>query len=781
MHTKKSAGKATQSQSDEDAEGVPIIGIPFPRADAREKVAGLTAFAADFYRPGMLWAGVKRAGIPHGIIKSIDTAGARAMKGVVAVLTAADIPGVNLHGVVKKDQPVLAGERVRHCGDAVALVVAETRESLTEALGAICCDFEVLPGVFSPQEALREGAPCLHEGTGNVLFSWELVLGKGRDALPECDVTVESEFVTSWQEHAYMETESGWAEQGSDGRITIVCSTQTPFRDRTEVAEVMAMKPGDLRIVAPYAGGAFGGKDGVTVQCYLALAALHGGGRPVKMWLSREESFIASTKRHPSQMRYRLGATSEGFFHFLEAHIVLDTGPYDSLGSVVLALAMEHAAGAYMIPHGVLQGKAVYTNNPVGGAFRGFGVPQVTAAIEQVVDMMALELHADRWELRMKNAVKAGGKTYTGITLTSSTGARECLDRLSMHEGWSGREAWKAAAGHFKKRGTGLALSVHAQGYGPVVPDEACARVELTPGGRFKVYCGVVDMGQGNASANLQIAGAILNQRAQDIELVLPDTDKTQNSGSAAASRCTYTFGNALIGACTALKSSILSKAADIVMTENHDDMLLVPGAVFHRPDGREIPLASIASELGDKDRSASFHFTAPTAPERPGGETMLTACGLPHAIFSYGAHCASVEVDLLTGEATVLKYIAVTDSGAVINPLTYEQQVQGAIVQGIGYALTEEFIVEKGRCATPDLSAYLIPASSDVPEVESVAVELHESTGPFGLKGMGEISINGPLPAIVNAVADACGVRISCYPLTGERILEALKEKSPW
>lgn len=760
--------------------GVPRIGLSLPRADALEKVTGRLQYAADFYSKEMVWAGVKRAGLPHGLLKRIDADRAREMPGVLCILTHKDVPGTNRQGVVRKDQPVLVDDKVRHCGDAVALVLAENREILAKALDLIRVDCEVLPGVFDAQGALKEGAPLVHEDNpdGNVLLKGHLTTGSPSDAAGQCDLIVEERFETSRQEHAYLETECGWAQLEEDGKLVITCSTQTPFRDRMEVCEALGLDLTRLRIVAPYAGGAFGGKDGITVQSLLGLAALHSGGRPVKMWWNREESFLAGTKRHPARMHYRLGAKKDGTLHYLNMEFYVDTGPYDHLGGVVLALALEHASGPYRVPHTDLRGWCVYTNNPIGGAFRGFGVTQVTAALEQMMDILADRLGMDPLALRLKNAVHIGDKNGVGKTLVSSTGLIDCLETLGNHQTWKDREVWKAGAASSKRRGVGMAAVMHASGYGPVVPDYANAKLELTGEGRIAVYCGVVDMGQGNASTNVHIVGALLNQNARLIDLVQPDTDRTLPSGSASASRCTYTFGNALIGAVGVLKERILQRAADLLMIRDKKDLVLVPGMVKHLPSGREISLSKIAEFLSGDERTAVHHFRAPVARDGLGVEENLSLHGLPHTLFSYGAHVAEVEVDEITGVVDVKHYLAISDCGKVINPQIYEQQIHGGIAQGLGFALSESFDVLDGKVLTHDFSTYLIPTAADVPEIESTAVEIYEPTGPFGLKGVGEIATNGPLPAVANAVWDACGVRCSKFPLTAERFRKARDDK---
>ena len=352
------------------------------------------------------------------------------------------------------------------------------------------------------------------------------------------------------------------------------------------------------------------------------------------------------------------------------------------------------------------------------------------------------------------------------------------METLSKHPLWKEREAWKSSAGLFKHRGVGIAAVMQASGYGPVVPDVANAKIELTTAGKIRVYCGVVDMGQGNAGTNLQIAGSILGQEARNMELILPDTDLTLPSGSASASRCTYTFANALIGAAEILKERILQRAADMLMARGTEELALVPGGVRRLTDGRELSLEFLAQFLNESERIATYRFRAPIATDQVTADEGLRLHGMPHTLFSYGAHLAWIEIDELTGQVDVKRYLAVSDCGKVINPETYEQQIHGGIAHGFGLALSEDFEVVDGKIMTPDLMTYVIPTASDLPEIDSVPVEIYEPTGPFGLKGVGEIATNGPLPAIANAVADALDIRVFRFPLTPERILEALKDK---
>lgn len=758
---------------------IPEIGKPVPRADAAAKVTGAERYAVDYYGNNLVWTGVRRAGVAHGRIRLIDTATALQLPGVVAVLTGRDVPGTNRQGIVHKDQPVLAAEKVRHCGDAVALVLAEDLATLQKALSLIHVEIEPLPGVFTVDDALRPDAPLVHEEHpgGNVLLKATIQAGDCPAALEGCDILLEETFHVPVQDHAFIETENGIAWQEGDGKVVLVVSTQAPFRDKWEISHALGLPLDRLRIIGPYLGGAFGGKDGATVQSLLVLAALHAGGRRVKMWWDREESFIAGYKRHAVRMHYRLGARSDGTLHALHCRLYYDTGAYAHMGGEVMALGMEHAGGPYRIPHTLIEGWCVYTNNPIAGAMRGFGVAQVSFAFERMMDLLAGKLGMDPLDLRLKNALRRGDRNAAGVTLTQSTGVADCLAAVQQHPLWRERKVWKKGSGPFRKRGVGVAAVFNAMGYGRGLPDSALAKVELTLEGRIRVYSGVSDMGQGNATAFVQIAGQILCQEHTAIELVQPDTERTLSSGSSSASRTTYTYGNALIKSCEELRRRLTGRAALMLLSDTLDDLVLLPGRVKNLASGREIPLTSLAAMMAPEDRVCISQFLMPVVRDKldTGKEFVI---GFPHLLFSYAAHLVCIEVDELTGAIDVKAYLATTEAGRVLNPQTFEQQVHGAIAQGIGYALSEEVLLQEGRIMNPDFATYIIPGALDIPEIVSLAVEAYEPSGPYGMKGVGEVGMNGPLPAIAGALADACGIHMTRSPLTAERVLTALQKR---
>ena len=748
------------------------VGKSEVRSDALAKARGTEPFATDYYPDNLVWAGAVRAGVASGRLVKVDTGAALAVSGVLKVLTAADVPGPNRHGIIHKDMPVLVDDRILYAGDALALVLAETREALAQAISLVECDIEPLPGVFDPAMAMSAAAPQLHESfPGNILMAAEIRTGDASAAFAECDVVVEGEFSTPVQAHGFLETENGVARMEEDGSISMTVSTQSPFRDRLEIGYALGMPFHKIRIVSPSLGGGFGGKDGATVQCLLVLAALHSAGRTVKMQWDREENLAAGYRRHACKLRYRLGAKGDGTLHALQCKLVYDTGAYAHLGGEVMELGMEHAGGPYRIPHVLIEGECVFTNNPVAGAMRAFGVCQATFAFESMMDLLAQKLGLDPLELRLQNALVDGDTNCVGMRLITSTGIQGCLEILRDHPLWLEREEWQRNAPPGTRRGVGLASVFNAAGYGGKVRDAAIAKVELTPDGTFIVHNAVTDMGQGNSSAFSQIAGDILCQDALHLALRQPDTATAYPSGSSSAGRTTYTYGNALIKACEDMRARLFNRAGLLLFIDSDQDLVLVPGKVIHPPSAREVTFQQLAAFMPQEDRVCISHFVAPICADIPATSKGFLI-GFPHVIFAYGAHLARVEVDLPTGQIRICDYLVATDGGAVINPVMFDQQIQGGVAQGIGYALMEDLVTHEGKVISNDFTTYLIPGAMDLPDILSCAYQGYEHTGPFGMKGVGEVAMNGPLPAIANAIDDACGIRLCHAPLTPERVL---------
>ncbi len=746
-----------------------------PRFDATAKSAGQERYATDLYPEGLLWAGVKRAGVPSGRFLGLDISPALTLPGVLGVYTHVDVPGANRQGIVHKDMPVLAEDMVRHAGEAVALVLAEDKATLAAALAALKPHIQPLPGVFDPLEALEPDAPLVHAGRvqGNLLASTLLEQGDVATAFDRCHAVARAEFHWPMQAHAFLETENGVAWLEPDGRLLLAVSTQAPFRDRQEISHALGLPLERIQIQAPQLGGAFGGKDGVTVQCLLALAALKACGRPVKMHWSMEEHFLAGYKRHAARLLYRLGALRDGSLHALEAVIHYDTGAYAHLGGEIMALGLEHATGPYRIPHVRIQGHCVYTNNPVAGAMRAFGVPQVAGAVEQLVDMLAHQLGQDPLRLRRQNALRPGDTAVSGVRVEDSAGLLQCLDAVAAHPLWLEGRLWTSAAPQGKKRGLGLAAVFHAMGYGRNVPDCATAKIALLESGALRIWSGVPDMGQGNAAAYVHLAASALNQLQERFELVHPDTRHCFYSGSSAASRTTSTFGNALLLAAAELRRRLLHRAGLLLFVNDPDELELRPGGVVHPPSARELPLSRLAALMHPEERTCLADFRAPNPKEPPATGREVTF-GYPHLHFAHAVHLARVEVDELTGAVRVLDYLTATEAGRILDRKRFEQQIQGGVAQGLGYALFEHCQATQGCLIAQNLDTYLLPTSLDLPEMTCLLVETDAQHTPLGLKGVGEIGCCGPLPAVANALAQALGVRIHTAPLTGERVLRA-------
>jgi len=749
-----------------------------PRTEAMHKVCGRERYAVDEMPPNCLWAGVRRAGIPHGLIVGLDVASARLVPGVVAVLTCDDVPGANRQGIVSKDQPVLCGKHVRHCGDPVALVVAETREALAEGLARIQVVLEPLPGVFDAEQALLPDAPLVHPGRegGNMLVHGLMEKGDAQAEFQRCAVVVGGRFATPMQEHVSLEPPNGLARFSPTGRLEMIVSSQAPYRDPHEIGYALGLDPRRIRIRVPYLGGGFGGKDGATVQCLLALAAWRVPGRWVKMVWSREETFVAGYKRHPAVMDIRLGAHADGTLRALACVMHFDAGPYAHLSGEIMALGMEHAGGPYRIPDTRIEGFCAYTNNPVGGAFRGFGVIQASFAMERAMDLLAARLSRDPVGLRLQNTLRTGERNAVGVPVEPGTDVVACLTAAAEHPFWTGREAWKKAAPPFVRRGVGLVALQNAMGYGRGLPDHAAAKLELTREGTFRIYNSVPDMGQGNVSAFVAMAARALRQPESAFVCVQPDTNVCPLAGSSAASRTTYTFGNALLGACRAMAEKLRNRAALPLLCDRPDRLELVPGGVSDPVTGRVFPLARLGSVLLRDDRICVDQFVMPVVEDPPdtGREFKL---GFPHRYYSYGACLCGVEVDVLTGKAKLARCLMGVACGRVLSSAGVEQQLQGAAAQGAGFTLSEDVSLEAGRILAGDLSTYLIPTALDLPDIACLVLEDNEPSGPMGLKGMGEVGIHGPGPAVAQALQDAIGLTVTCLPVSPETVLAALEE----
>ena len=754
-------------------EALRVVGRAVPRHDARDKVAAATAYAADWALPGMLHAVVLRSPYPSARIVRVDTARAKAMDGVAAVLTAQDVPRNALAtdvpgqttaiGPLRATLHVLAEDRVRHQGEPLALVAAETLERARAAAEAIEVEYEPTPGVFSPEAALLPGAPAVH-AAGNLLAHWRIARGDLGAAFTRAAVVVEGEYTTQLVDAGYLEPESGVAWIDSDGVITIRVSTQVieHFRD---VAEVLQVPQNRVRVIGTYLGGGFGGKEDVTVEVYLGLLALT-TGRPVKMVWTRPESLLARAKRHPYRMRYRTGALATGEIVAQQIELLADAGAYAYLSALVLLYSTVTAAGPYRVPAVEVEARVAYTNNPPTSAMRGFGAVQTVFGYESQLDEVARRLGLHPVDVRRVNALRRGDTLPVGQVIETHVALLELCER-----------AWEALGPPTPPRAphlrVGRGLACNFQPYGRIVwlHDWSSAWVGFEMDGSLVVRSGVPDVGGGQASSLCQIAAEVLGVSLARISVHIGDSALTPLAGTTTASRQLYMSGNAVLKAARDLCAQILPVAGSMLgvdagRLEMADDAVLAP-------DGRSLALPEVLQQCArvgvPRGLLAVYHA--------PAGEPvdLATGSGKVFPDYTYGAHAAEVEVDTETGRVRVLGYAAAHDVGRAINPQSVEGQIQGGAVQGLGYGLMEEVIVEDGINLTTSFATYLIPTATDVPDVTPLVVESGEGLGPFNARGIGEPPIGPPAAAIANAVADAAGARVRHLPLTAERVARAL------
>jgi CO/xanthine dehydrogenase Mo-binding subunit/aerobic-type carbon monoxide dehydrogenase small subunit (CoxS/CutS family) len=750
------------------------VGRLVERPDAEGKVTGSAKFADDLTFPGMLHARVLRAGVPHAIVRKIDVDEALSLDGVEAVLTAADIPGRIHHGLIFKDWPVLVGigEKVRYQGDAIALVAAESPTIAGQALARIKVEFDRLAPVTDPILAHREDAPLVHP-RGNLLKHFEVAKGDIDEGFRSADVILEEVYSTPSLDHLFMEPECSLARPTVDGRIEVYVGSQIPYSDREQIAASLDMALEQIHVIGTSIGGGFGGKEDIAGQIHAALLA-RATQHPVKLLYDRHESLIAHPKRHATQIRVRLGAKQSGQLVAVQTVLYGDTGAYASLGDKVMGRATTHSAGPYVIPHVKSDCYAMYTNNPPAGAFRGFGALQSAFAIESAMDQLADELGMDPIELRRINALREGTATNTGQILRESVGLSECIARVErrLHEvaGDNPFAPRQVPGQPHLRQAWGFATVFKNTGLGEGADDCAEAEVELFKDGTIEARTSSAELGQGLVTVLQILAAEELAVPLDRVRVLLSDTDRTPDGGPTTASRQTYVSGNAVRLAARALRDA---------MTANLAERFDVPPTSIQFEDGlamigeKRLPLSELASIMNEEGRRpvASFKYTSPeTYPLEEEGDK--------HFAFSFAAQAAEVEIDLSTGEVQVLRVIAANDVGRALNPLGLISQVEGGVIMGIGHALTEEFILEEGQVWTDRMARYRMPGISHVPEIEVIVVEHPTASGPHGAKGVGEISTMPTLPAITNAIHNACGVRVTRLPVDQDWLASQLQSE---
>ncbi|HTR83289.1 MAG TPA: molybdopterin cofactor-binding domain-containing protein [Reyranella sp.] len=734
------------------------IGARIARLDGVPKVTGGDLFGADTVPADALWIRVVRS--PHARARfTLGDLGPLRAK-LTAVLTAADVP-FNGYGIYPdvKDQPVLADGQVRYRGEAVVALVGDRATVLAIRDTEVPIRWTVEPPLFGVDAATASDAPLVQaDKPRNLLLDGGVKHRWIDDPFASCAAVAEGTFETAFVEHAYIEPEAGWARRVGD-RLEIHASTQTPYMDRDEIANLMRLPPEAVRIVPTACGGGFGGKLDLSVQPLIAVAAWT-LGRPVALVYTRPESMAASTKRHPARVTARFGCDANGKLLACDVTATFDTGAYASWGPTVANRVPVHAMGPYAVPRARTWGEAFFTNGPPAGAFRGFGVPQAAIAHEAMMDALADKLGLDRLEFRHRNALRAGDVTACGQKLEHSAGLAQCLEALRPH--WRKAHAEIAAFNGKKgpkRRGIGIGCMWYGIG-NTSMSNPSRMRVGIAADGTLTLYSGALDIGQGSNTIMTQIAADALGLPAHRFELVTGDTDLTADAGKTSASRQTFVSGKAAELAGRDLRQQILRLA-----NAGPDATLVLEGATLKVSDGgivHALDLARLGPLLGEGA------FDPPTTPLDKDGQ------GVPYATYAFAAQIATVEVDTELGTVKVLRIVAAHDVGKAINPTLVEGQIEGGIAQGLGLALMEEYL--PGR--TENLHDYLIPTVGDVPEVESLLIEDREPLGPSGAKGIGEPALVPTAPAILGAVHHATGVRATRVPLLPHRLRAAILAK---
>ena len=734
------------------------IGQSVPRVDALAKVKGESVYASDMTRPDQVYMKVLLAHRPHAIVKSVDTTQAEALEGVIAVFTSKDVP-CNEFGYYTYDQPVLCGpsekpfaDRVRYVGDRVAAVVAESEEIAKKALGLIVVDYEDLPVVCDVEEAMKPDAPVLHPDVGSNVFSTHILRNGDLEAgFKQADVIVEAVYNTPAQEHAYLQTEAGLGYIDEDGRVALVTTGQWGTKDRKQMAHALDMPEDRVRVIYPMTGGAFGGREDISVQIIIALAVLklheRGIDRPVKMVWSREESILAHCKRHPFRIFTKWGATKAGKIVAAEVRMLADGGAYKFTTTIVTSNTVINALGPYEIPNVKVDAYDVYTNNVPRGAFRGFGGPQGAYIAEQQVNKLAEALGLDPVEMRMRNLVKEGSLQTTGAVFPPGVSIREVTEQCALNAGWEETaDGWTRKDGYsavdpekpYKRRGFGIACSHKNVGFSYGYPESCTIGIELYGGTaieRAVIRHGSSEVGMGTHTVITQMAAEALGISMEQVDLISTDTAEVRDAGAVSASRMTFFIGNAI-------------------------------------KEGSEVAL----QKWQDEERPVKIWHTywphQTTAPDPITGQ-----CD-PNVAYAYTTQAAEVLVDMETGQVEIEKIVCAIDVGKAINPQQVEGQVQGGLIQSVGYSVMENFIEKDGQVLTSTLSTYLIPTSVDIPkEMKLIVMETPDPRGPWGARGLGEVMNMCLAPAVADAVHAATGIWFDEFPLVPERVLRGLSK----
>ena len=771
------AGAAPPRPAPPSSNGYSVVGKSLPRVDALEKVTGKAAYVFDMALPGMLWGEILRSPYPHARITRIDASRARAHPGVMAVVTGADFASYPKFGAFVQDETALAIDRVRYAGEGVAAVCAIDERTALDALELIDVDYEPLPGVFDPEAAMQESAPPVHDGVErNVVAHNRVIGGDIEKGFAEADFVFEDRFVTSRQCHVCMEPHGCIVDYDATGRMTFWMSTQSTFFERFALMGILGLPAAKIRIIAPYLGGGFGSKSEPHSIYLCAAYFARVTGRPVKMVHSRDEEFISSRTRHPQVLYIKTGVKKDGTITARQGRVILDNGAYTSYGPGVSLTESMLGGALYRLPAYRYDGYVVYTNNPFGGAFRGFGSPQWTFAVESHTDMVAERLGMDPVEFRLKNLHRAGEKAISGPTLTTC-GVADALQMVADRLDWVHRD--RLPANH----GLGVACGIHftsGKFHPHVNADFSAAGVKVNEDGSVNLMIGAVEMGTGAATtAMAQICAEELGVGIDDVEVWNSDSELIPADFGTYGSRVTTIGGNAVRLACSSIREQLFRVASEKLQI-SPDELALGGGRAYVKSDpARGHSLAELVQSSIFRDRDgrqvmAFAHYDAPC--DLPDPETGV---GDFAQSYSFGVHGVEVEVDPETGYTRVLRLVAGTDCGDLINPALAETQVEGGAAQGLGYALLEDLVCAEGQVLNPRMGTYKIPTVMEMPSIESTWVQTNDPRGPYGAKGLGEMGMVPTAPAVANAVYNATGVRVQELPITPEKVLTGIEARA--
>ena len=751
-----------------------FVGRSHPQVWGRSRVDGSAKYTADHFFPNMLHGVTVRAPYPSARVLEIDTSEAEKMPGVVRVLTWRDVPGENAYGKRIRDQPVFVKDRVRMNGDPVALVLAETREQAKRAAEKVRVRYEPLPAVLDPEEAMKPDAPKVHE-KGNILYHYHLEKGDVEAGFREADIVLERVYETQPQDHAPIEPEAAVAYYAEDGKLTVISPGQSVFFDRLNIIRALGIPKQDVRCVQPAIGAAYGKREDIYAQIHAALGTFL-TGRPVKIEWTREETMRCTTKRTRQRTYLKMGLTRDGKIVAFRAKVIGDAGAYASWSPNIMRKAGVLVSGPYEIPNVWVDSYAVYTNTTFTGATRGFGAAETNFCTESFMDEAAHELGMDPMEFRLKNALRKGARTATDMVMDYTVPLEFCIREAARVFGWEDCRKEPRKIGDHLYRGFGMAAMWYGIGFGVGIEDTTECIMEIHEDGHVTFYVGTVDYGNQSNTTFTLIASEVLGIPPSWITVVNADSDRTPNCGSTVATKQTYTTGNAVLRAALRIREDLLYVGSRLLRVPSETLDLENGWIVDRRNPARRLRIPEAARRLREfgrpRRRVGRFKAHELTAPLDP-----KTGRGRAWYPLAFGAHMAEVEVNTKTGKVRVRRLVCAHHVGRVLNPASCRGQIVGGAMMGLGFALYEDAdFGEDGAPRATNFDRYRLPRITDLPDIQVVAVELDERTGPFGAIGVGEPPTIPVAAAVANAVADAIGVRIRRLPLTPRRVKEALQ-----